>query len=146
MASLRAFAQPLRFGMVGAFNTLLDWGVFALGVRAFPSVDAWLIKAASFAVGIGSSYFFNSRWTFREQFAALRASHESTDDIVKVRVFVRFASVSVVCLLLNAATFRVVAESLGLGRLTGLVMATGVTFVFGFWLNRTWTFEARAMK
>jgi hypothetical protein len=30
-------------------------------------------------------------------------------------------------------------ESLGLGKLA----ATGVAFVFGFWLNRRWTFASR---
>jgi putative flippase GtrA len=46
-------------------------------------------------------------------------------------------------LLLNAVTFRVSVESLGLGKLAALVVAPGVTFVFGFWLNRRWTFGSR---
>ncbi|MBW4696799.1 MAG: GtrA family protein [Aphanocapsa lilacina HA4352-LM1] len=47
-----------------------------------------------------SSYFFNARWTFREQFQA--------SDRCAGRALGRFLVVSGVCLALNTATFALV--------------------------------------
>ena len=62
--------QVIRYGMVGALNTLIDfatlnilvaiWGV----VSGFPLV---LCNAVAFLVANLNSYFLNKKWTFAEE-------------------------------------------------------------------------------
>jgi len=55
-----------KFGIVGAFNTVLDFGLanlLHLGLH-WPSLSA---KTASVAAAATSSYFMNRHWTFRHR-------------------------------------------------------------------------------
>jgi putative flippase GtrA len=55
-----------KFGIVGAFNTVLDFGLFNLlyvGL-GWPAVGA---NSASVAVAATSSFFMNRHWTFRHR-------------------------------------------------------------------------------
>lgn len=127
--------QPVRFALVGAFNTGLDWLVFFLGRNLWPTLDPNLLKALSFSVGVLSSFFFNTLWTFRAQFERLGGSK------VRSRVFGRFASVSLLMLALNTLSFALITGGLHLGAWVGLVGASLATFVCGYWLNRAWTYS-----
>lgn len=126
--------QPIRFAFVGACNTGLDWLVFFVGLRLWPATEPSLLKASSFSVGVISSFFFNTLWTFREQFVVL------TGPNVRLRVFGRFAAVSLLMLALNTLGFALISQ-LHLGHWAGLIGATLLTFGFGYWLNRTWTYQ-----
>ncbi len=65
--------RVIRFGMVGVFNTLLDWGIYALVLLSlgtgykimFVDTDTWA-RAAGIAVGVTSAFFLNSRWVFKD--------------------------------------------------------------------------------
>ncbi|MBC8123464.1 MAG: GtrA family protein [Gemmatimonadaceae bacterium] len=141
MAISRSLPQPVRFGLVGVLNTALDWAVFGLGVQLFAEVAPYQIKAASFAVGVASSYFFNSRWTFAEQ-RHLSGTGRNTE----LRVLGRFLVVSLLCLGINTLSFQFVSQALGMGKLMGLTAATLFAFALGFGLNRAWTFRAGAVE
>lgn len=61
----RSFLQLVKFGLIGVSNTLVDFIVtFALNAvfRLY-----FLAKIIGYACGIANSYFWNSRWTFREE-------------------------------------------------------------------------------
>lgn len=55
-----------KFGIVGAFNTVLDFGLANLLYLGFgwPSLGA---KSSSVAVAATSSFFMNRHWTFRHR-------------------------------------------------------------------------------
>lgn len=61
-----AFSQLLRFGLVGVFCALLDYGTYqglrALGMAAVPWED--VARALSFIVGTTTAYLLNKRFTF----------------------------------------------------------------------------------
>lgn len=58
--------QLLRFGLIGGFCALLDFGTYqglrAAGMDAAPLVD--LARAISFIVGTTTAYHLNKRFTF----------------------------------------------------------------------------------
>lgn len=65
-SSSTVFVQLLRFGIIGGFCALLDFGTYqglrALGMDAAPLVD--IARAASFIVGTTTAYLLNKRFTF----------------------------------------------------------------------------------
>ena len=69
----KSFLQLLKFGLIGVSNTVVDlivcralqalFGTFS----ATPILTYYLPKVIGYACGIANSYFWNSRWTFREE-------------------------------------------------------------------------------
>ena len=61
-----SIARPVKFGLVGAFNTALGLAVI-FGSKAlfgFPDLEA---NALGYGVGLMASFALNRRWTFRHQ-------------------------------------------------------------------------------
>ena len=61
----KSFVQLLKFGLIGVSNTLLDL-VVTFVLNAIFGIY-YLAKIIGYACGIANSYFWNSRWTFREE-------------------------------------------------------------------------------
>lgn len=58
-------SKIIRFALVGALNTLVDFGVLNLMIQIF----SWGVLAAntlSFSVAVTNSYFWSKYWTFRD--------------------------------------------------------------------------------
>lgn len=71
MQKIKRFIQKLlsiqfiKFGLVGCMNTLVDLIVFTLLNAIFQIY--YLAKIVSYTCGVLNSYFFNTRWTFRQE-------------------------------------------------------------------------------
>ena len=67
--TLQTRGQLVRFGLVGVFNTLLDYVVFIGLTIAFhiPLSHVWLAKYASSAFAMAVSFQLNRSWVFRAQ-------------------------------------------------------------------------------
>lgn len=67
--SLRTRGQVIRFGLVGVFNTLLDYVVFIGLTVAFhiPLSHVWLAKYPSSAFAMAVSFQLNRSWVFRSR-------------------------------------------------------------------------------
>ena len=61
----KSFVQLLKFVLIGVSNTLLDLLV-TLALNAIFGVY-YLAKIIGYICGVANSYFWNSRWTFREE-------------------------------------------------------------------------------
>jgi putative flippase GtrA len=124
--------QTVRFGIVGILNTLLDILLFYFLSRYTALADSLLIaKAASFAAGTLNSYFWNSRWTFKE--------------VMQWRRFFKFAAVAFVTLGINIFVFQL-ATQITRFNLLGVLLAAVASFGCGFILNKFWTFQTDALK
>jgi putative flippase GtrA len=58
-------AQKIRFAVVGAINTLIDFGLFmGLGLTGIPAVGANYVSTTS---ALSFSFFANKKYTFKSQ-------------------------------------------------------------------------------
>lgn len=126
--------QFIKFIIVGAINTLLDWIVFFViktPLAPFGQLGKQTAKAGSFIVSGSSSYFMNRRWTFR-----------STDDRV-TRQAAKFFVVAVAGLVFNNIIFFIVTAPnyMGLSDISGLMIATAIVMFWNFFINKRWTFK-----
>ncbi len=57
--------QFLKFVLIGVMNTLIDLGIYTLltAVIGVPLIPANIV---SYTCGVLNSYFWNSRWTFKQ--------------------------------------------------------------------------------
>lgn len=131
----RGLRQFVKFGIVGAGNTVLDWLVFYLllstSFGTLGQLGKQLAKAGSFVVSASSSYLLNRTWTFRsaERNVAAQAA--------------KFLLVASVGLALNNLVFYLVTapNRLGWPDLAGLTLATASAIFWNFFANKFWTFR-----
>lgn len=133
----KGLRQFIKFAIVGAINSGVDWGVFypvklilpgifgSLGIQEIKQIA----KAVSFAVSALSSYIMNRRWTFR-----------STRKNVG-REALKFFIVVTGGFLINNATFYLITAKVGWRDIFGLIIATAVATFWNFFLNKKWTFK-----
>lgn len=57
--------QFVKFGLVGALNTLLDYGLYTVFVT-FLDIHYLVANALSFGVAVTNSFILNRKWTFRQ--------------------------------------------------------------------------------
>ncbi len=112
------FYQLLRFGLVGVLNTLVDFGVYQLLV--WLGLHYALAQCLSYSCGLLNSYFFNSRWTFRQEKKYTQ------------KEFLRFLLVNLCSLALSVLLLRLCYEALGI---ESNLIAKGIVTVFVMLVN-----------
>jgi len=147
------FIQFLKFGLVGVLNTFIDWAVFFLLTNYFIFFQSQFgevaAKIISFIAAVINSFILNSLWTFRKEFrSGLSAGERKT---VQTIYFVRFFSVSIIGLFLNALVFYAVRSTtpllftkIQLAQLSALAIASLVVLIWNFLANKFWTYKVKA--
>ncbi|MBI2355655.1 MAG: GtrA family protein [Candidatus Doudnabacteria bacterium] len=124
--------QFIRFAIVGAVNTLLDFAILNLlswATGIYEGNGIIPLNVISFTVAVVNSYFLNKAWAFKD-----RASEEQG------KKFTLFLIVSVIGAIINTATVRIVSTNIdpmfGLSQELWLnaakVIATGLSLVWNF--------------
>ena len=143
----KSFLQLIKFGLIGVSNTLIDF-LIASALNALFGIY-YLAKIVGYACGIANSYFWNSRWTFRE---------ERRRD---AREIVSFIAVNLVTLGLSLLLQWIFRDKLQLGAwwmrtlgenfltqlLNGerfcLLLATGIALIVNFLGNKLLVFRKK---
>lgn len=121
--------SAVRFLVVGASNNAAMYGLFIvlslLGVGAIPAATI------TYVLGMGVSFFFHRRWTFRH------SGHPAS-------AAVRFLVANVAGYLLNIALLWFFVHQLDLPQIPVQFGAIAVVAVLLFVLMRTWVFREAA--
>ncbi len=130
---LRGFmtGQFLRFAVVGASNTALDFFAYLALTRGWPWWRTHLVLAAtvSFCVAASSSFLLNNFWTFGR-----------TGDGWHRRA-PKFFAVAVGGLAWNALILHLLTAA-GMHDILAKLLATAAVMVWNFTLQRAWTFRS----
>jgi putative flippase GtrA len=127
LLSVPLLAQFVKFGIVGASNTLLSFLIYTLLLKVF---GVWYLAAAAigFVIGAVNSFLLNRSWTFRGHVG---------DALTPVR----WGVVQCCGLGLNEGLLFLFVKGAGLDELVGQATATLIVTVATFSANRAWTFR-----
>jgi len=116
--------QFLKYGVVGAANTLISVLIILLG----DVLGLWHIAAyaVAYAVGAVNGYLLNRSWTFNAGSSR--------------RIAVRYFLVQGVALAGSTALVYLLVDVVGLNNVLGQLIAIAVAVAAGFLANRLWTF------
>lgn len=131
----RIRGQFLRYCTIGAGNTLLDFGIYAVLTR---SADFWRIhylaaNAVSFVIVVSWSFFWNKRWSFREYSPRFATQ------------YVRFVSATLVGIIISESVLWVGVEFFDLPDLVAKVIAGPLVVAWNFTAYRFWAFRVSAL-
>lgn len=119
--------QFVSFLMVGGLATALQY-LILIALVQLGSADVVMASSIGFAISAIFNYLLNRRMTFRSSRAHTQA-------------LPRFMVVACTGLILNALCLSLLHDQVGLHYLIAQVIATIVTLVWNFVLNRLWTFS-----
>lgn len=124
----RTVGQTIRFGLIGAMNTVIDLVVFFLLIR-FAHWDAVVAQTISYTCGLINSYAWNRTVTFH------RAGRPGFAEVV------RFVALNALSYGLSAGGLLVLSElawPMGLCK----VVVTSLTVVLNFIGSKWWVFAS----
>lgn len=150
----KSLLQLIKFALVGASNTLVDMIVntgLSFLLRLFFAGDwiYYLAKTVGYACGILNSYFFNSRWTFREE---RRRDRREKISFVAVNLIVLGISYGLIALFKDVFHWGEWWMGLGLpegltkvvgGELFCSLLATCICIPVNFILNKLFVFKGK---
>ncbi|MFD0694618.1 GtrA family protein [Paenibacillus sp. GCM10027628] len=120
------FKQMVKFGLVGAVNTSIDFTVFSL--LTYCGWPQLLAQCVSFVSGVTNSYFMNRSWTFQEHGKCKGQ-------------FLKFMSMNTVLMLLTSVVLVWFSTVLGWPLWVSKLAATGSGVIFNYVGSRKWVFS-----
>ena len=127
-----SLVQFVKFGLVGAANTLIALGVYQLCLHVF----GWhyqLCNVVSFLVSVLNAYYWNDRFVFQTESARTLARHIRGLGKAMVSYGATF--------LLSTALLSVWVEVCGVSKSVAPVINLLITIPLNFVLNKFWTFR-----
>jgi putative flippase GtrA len=124
--------RPLRFGIVGVFNTALGLGVI-FAAKAFGELGDLPANAIGYAVGITASFALNRNWTFRHKGKIARA-------------FWRFLAVFGIAYALNLATVFGLRDFAGLNAYVAQAIGVAPYTLFSYWASARYAFSPKGER
>jgi putative flippase GtrA len=122
----KLIVQLMKFGLVGAVNTGIDFTVFTLlTLWGWPHL---LAQSASFTSGVMNSYFMNRSWTFQA----------SRDDKGQ---FLKFMSMNAVLMVMTSCLLVWFSEYLDWPLWSSKLAATGSGVILNYIGSRKWVFN-----
>lgn len=118
-----------RYAVVGGIGTALHFGLLVAFVEWFgwPPV---LSSVIGFLIVLAISYVLNKSWTFRQR-----------DEPARIGQMLKYAAVSGLGLLLNAAIMHIAVDRLHWHYMVGQCAVVAIVPASNYALNRWWTFR-----
>lgn len=127
---INAFWPPkqfLKFGLVGASNTLISLGTYYLLVHL--GVYYILANTIAFAISVCNAYFWNSRYVFTKRKGGNR------------KYFVKTVTAYGVTVLLSTGALYLLVDCWGVSQLVAPIIGLCITIPLNFLINKFWTFR-----
>jgi putative flippase GtrA len=125
-----------KFGIVGAFNYVLDVGLFNLLILGPLDNKPITAKAVSTVIAATSSYFMNRHWTWRHR-ARTGVRREYSLFLLLSAIAL---GITLSCLAFGEYVLH--QDSLLARNIWGNIVGVGVAMVFRFWSFKRWVFLA----
>ena len=122
--------QFLKYGIVGASNTILTFVIYTLGVEI--GVHYLLALIVGYVVGSLNSYILNRHWTFRAGDVA--HAHATAGP--------RFAFVQACAIGINLGALYLLVHHAGVHKIEAQAILTVPVLAITFFINRAWSFAA----
>ena len=126
--------QFTKFVIIGFSNMMIDFFVYFLLTRSINWLqENYLIaNVCSFSVAVTWSFFWNTRWTFKNQ----------NNGTVHSR-YIKFFVISAMGLLWAELILFVSVDYFGLMDILGKLLAVFLVTFWNFFFNRWWTFSKK---
>lgn len=121
----------IKFSLVGASNTLITIIAYWIFINLF-KMNFLLSNTIAYVLGIVNSYFWNTRWVFKDSSAN--------------NTIIKFIIVNIIALAASNLCIFILVKNMNSNMYISQIVAIGFSMVINFVLNKTWTFEMGDVK
>ncbi|PQV62852.1 Putative flippase GtrA (transmembrane translocase of bactoprenol-linked glucose) [Abditibacterium utsteinense] len=133
--------QLIKFCIVGASSTIIDLGIYAFLLSAFPQMPWYFSQTISFCFGVTNGFIWNRLWTFQAHQAGAR------------KQYLKFFASNAIGWILNTGLQKVFlvyltgqlvhsANPSSRTLLLAKLCAIPIVVIWNFMASRLWTFRA----
>ncbi len=127
----KVMVQFIKFGIVGVSNTLISYVTYMAGITW--GLHYLLANLLAFVVSVINSYYWNSRYVFKQREGERRS---------KIKAFAKTVlSYAGTGLLLNSILLAVQVDMLGVAEWLAPLINLIITVPLNFILNKLWAFR-----
>lgn len=123
----KTFIEFIKFSIVGAINTVVDFGVFSLLMTNGCSV--LLSQTISYSCGMLNSFIMNRTWTFQES-----KKNEYSEPL-------KYLVANVSTLILVSMLLLLFINQIHLPVLVAKIVCTGMGMIINFLSSKFWVFQ-----
>ena len=127
--------QFIKFGMVGALNTVLSYGITNLCYYVFHFHEQ-VCNIIAFIITVFISFILNGKFVFNENSKEMKNKSSFWTSLVKV-----YASYSITGIFLTALLLYIEEQKLGIPHYIATLMNLIVTVPINFLLNKFWAYR-----
>jgi len=127
-----SFKQFLKFSIVGAINTGVDFTIYLSLTRLIPwFMDYFLVaNAVSFTFAASNSYYLNKRWTFKDKSKENQASK-----------YLKFIGINIVSLIFVEIALYYLVSQFGIFDIFAKILTLLISVVINFSLSKVFVFN-----
>ena len=126
----RLITQFFKFGIVGASNTLISLGCYYLLV--YLGAHYLVANAVGFVVSVCNSYFWNSRYVFKEK-------KEQSGIRAFIKVFCSYG----ISFCLSSILMMLFVQVMGISEYLAPILRLVFTIPLNFVMNKLWAFKEK---
>ena len=132
---VKTFWQFIKFGMVGASNTLISLVIYYIGL--YLNVHYVLSNVLGFIAGTLNAYYWNNKYVFKKEVGEERSTAKSV-----TKVFISYG----ISLGLSTVLLVLWVDVLHISERIAPLLNLCVTIPLNFVMNKFWAFRAEGKK
>ena len=132
---VKTFWQFIKFGMVGASNTLISLVIYYIGL--YLNVHYVLSNVLGFIAGTLNAYYWNNKYVFKKEEGEERSTAKSV-----TKVFISYG----ISLGLSTVLLVLCVDVLHISERIAPLLNLCVTIPLNFVMNKFWAFRAEGKK
>jgi putative flippase GtrA len=145
LSSRKEQKRFIKFGIVGAIGTVVDYSIFNLFAYVF-GLEEVIAQGISFTAAVTSNFILNRAWTFRDSRSKrLRVQLAQYVLVNTIGLIIRtpiFAGLgSLFHIYLDPLQLPFGVDAVWLAHNLALAGAIGVVLLWNYFVNRRWTFN-----
>lgn len=132
--------QFIKFGIVGASNTILAYIIYVVSLKIFDYARVFekygyvVASVIAFLISVLWSFYWNNRFTFKKK--------ETEDRSLLGSLIRTYISYSITGLLLHNVLLYVLVTRLGVSEYVAYLLNLSITIPLNFILNKFWAFKS----
>lgn len=124
------FKKMIRFSLVGASNTLLDFLMFTIFHEAF-GAGYMISQVIGYSTGIVNSFILNKKWTFEDKSPGKKAAKK----------LIQFISVNLITLGITLIFMNLLVKTANVNVYAAKVIVTFIAQISNFLIYKLWIFN-----
>lgn len=135
----KTVVQFLKFGLVGASNTVIGYLIYAASLKVlrllnlWPSIDIYISQFIMFILSVAWSFYWNNRFVFKKE--------EETERNIGKALIKTYVSYAFTSLILSELLLMVWVKILGVNDYVAPILSLIITVPLNFVIQKFWAFK-----